>query len=257
MAKLNAESGNQLYLEQLYLYGLNARFTRKLMSTYSAEQALELSKKYLEDIGLSGYIRLLRGDARNAVKFGQQISRVSLKEIFSGNFCMKENEKICIEDDFIIIKTPLTFLFICRKNLNNLSVDKLQDVLAIFIDTVDTWLDDHIIRYELSNTLQCSMIELIEESAELLNYHHTASDELLSDIDALFPTLGLQQDQEDIILQTIKSALNKHMHQIGKQIQKNNALGETLLNSVDALNHSNPNMEFGPSSNNDNCVELF
>lgn len=252
----NIESSSD-YLETMHYYGLSVRLSRNLMRTQSAAKALELSQQYLDNLHLSGFIRFLEGDMRQAAKFGNTISRELLQDVKTIRACAACKDKIGIEKEFIIIKSSLSFIFISRQDLSVEKIDKLQDILAVFIDTLDAWLENYLMRSELSSTLQGSLQSLVQSSSELILCHANASEELMSAMIAKFPVLGLQADQEDYILDIIKHAMDKHIQLIENQIKKNGTLGDTLIESVDALNNSDEYVSLENLMDDDSSVELF
>lgn len=252
---LGSQAIDTIYLEQLSLYGSAIRYSRDLIKTQSAEKALELTGRYLGGLSLSGYLRFLVGDARRPTTFGNKISRHFVHEICAIKPHLASDEKICIAEDFVIIKSRMSFIFLCRKELDAQRLDKLQDILAVLLDTIDAWLDNYMLRKEISLVLQNSLSDLISSSSELLNQHRSASDDLLSSMIVRFPILGLQADQENMILDILNVAAEKHIELIEKQIKKNNSLGDILISSVDMLNNADEYFDSPPED--DSGIELF
>ena len=183
-----------------------------------------MAQNHLESLELSGYIRFLRGSTQGIARFGTNVNRDFLRNVDEIKSTLTSTHRIVIEDDFVVAKSDLCFIYICRKEHEIISIDILEDTLSAFLETLNTWLENYLSKRDVSNVLQCSLIDLIESSQNLVNCHQKASEDLLKTLSSNFPQLGLKTHQEERILELVQKEQREHIDLIESQIKKNNGL---------------------------------
>ncbi|MFL0810898.1 MAG: hypothetical protein K6L76_10830 [Agarilytica sp.] len=244
------------YIAALHLYGLNSRASGELLHTFALEDCTHIVKRFFETAKLAGFFRFILSDGNSTTKFGASIDRKFLDKQAINQACAQRSEKISETNGFIVFKSPLITIFLAKQHIPETQIAWIRDIVCLLLDTLHAWLENYMKRQVIAENLRNSLVDTIQASSELMDQHITISDELIANISSKFPALGLEEDQEDMILDIINSSCSGHVSMIEQQIRSNNTLGDTLLNAVDGICEGD--LLFDKKDHlNDDGVELF
>lgn len=244
------------YIAALHLYGLKSRAVGDLMNTFALDDCLSVVTRFFESAGLSGFLRLILDDGNKTTKFGASIDRKHLNQQELAQACADRAGKISETSGFLVFKTPLAIIFLAKQHIPREQLEWLRDIACLFLDNLHSWLENYMKRQVIAETLRNSLVDTIQTSSELMDQHLNIADDLVINITSSFPHLGLEEVQEDMILDIIKSSCNNNVSMIEGQIHRNNALGESLLNAVDGI--CGGDLLFDKKDHlNDDGIELF
>lgn len=251
------------YAEANAVSGQMCQFSRALLQSNSLDTALAQAEKLLLNIGASGFIRLTCQVGSIRRFFNKGLSRrvlLNLQQLVNSEL------KITTSKGLLQLKTQYVYLVVDITQLKPYQQDIFVDHLAIFIDTLDAWLqlfeekerdkrhhveqnDQHasqiyqsITQLEIiSDRLQVSFQQLVQE--------------LLCNFTKHFPTMALEHDQEELILAIAEHECDKHAMAITKQLTENKSLISLLNSTAQQLayhpEHEKPVLTDGQS------IELF
>ena len=223
--------------------GLLNRASRLLLQSKNLHQAAEVLQSTLEDFPLSGYVKLFTHSKNLVRKFGQGIPRRDFATIRDS---FKSNNKIQVRNEHLLIQTANTQLIVKLEAKLLAYSGLVQDNLAIYCDTLQAWVEAYQAKRQLqqqqlqerlssAQQLQDLVHCLTKLNGHLLQNHQLIVQELLSALLAQFPTLALQADQEEAILDVVNRSLNKQGQLLDAQVQNNNETKVTLNRAIASL----------------------
>lgn len=245
-------------LRQQFLFGLNARVSSSLIHAGNLIDSIEISKRYLEEMELKGFLRVCVNQECHTNVFGDNFSSKAFSQIAKKEDLFNKHDKILMVGDFLIIKSPQLILAVEFDNRTREDADIFQDLLVIYTDNLEGWLCNYGLKKSLSFNLNRSLQDIIQASQELIEKYISESDELVYDIMARFPTLGLESDQEEMILDIIRDSSKKQLNLLENEIQRNSKFGDILIESVRLLEDAHTKKtENQFETHNQSSVDLF
>ena len=250
------------YAETSAISGQICQFSRALLATDDINEALTLAKNVLINTNTSGFLRMCSQQHSKRCFFNQAPKRAFLVTFKKA---IKHPHKIYCDGEVLQIKTSRLYLIINIKCLKSYQKDILIDHLAIFVDTLDAWLKlkDHKDAFAQAhidkNISQANQIEQTTSQLKTITNHLESSyqalvQELLCALTTKFPTMALELDQEELILELIQNECQKHKVAVSKQVNKNKQLLTLLENTVEQLT-AQPKLTM--ECDNSLAVELF
>lgn len=252
-------------MKSLHLHGVVARGCQQAMKTGSAQSISYILKKSLESLNLSGCVRLNTLEGKISTKVGSGVSASQCANVA----CEKNNchVKISSKDGVLVYNNENIMVIL---SLDNDEEDLLKDGLAILLDTVQSWIENHddfIRRNETTRFQRICLAEkidivhscLLRANQHLTESHYTITEKLYSDFLSTFPFLALESDQEENILDIVKRAMEKQKNLIELQISHSKELQSVMKEAIVALMETNStkgNLEDQESTEVIN-IELF
>ncbi len=222
-------------VRQLYLYGCSSRASNSLMHAGGMEDAAGVTKAFLNDMGLSGYFLFNTEQSFPVTRFGSGVCQEVLQDMRRIQECIDGTDKICVEHHFIMVRAPLIHLFVVRDKGLEVDLGIIQDILPLYIDSLSVWVEDFLVKDKLRENLDSALSDTINGGALLIENYLKVSDELVCGMVSRFPTLGLEADQENMILDTLNASMKRHIDLIEYEIQRNSKLGDVLISTVGEL----------------------
>lgn len=201
---------------------------------------------FLSDLDLSGFFRIeVEGESVKRM-FGQGVKRELMYKMRACINCYDPCQKVLREDGFLSIKTGNTYFLVDTHNVQEEFADILQDNLTLFVDSVQSWCNKQITHLnvhkqhqtakdQLANKLRESISGITTANKQLIQNYHTISEDLLSNLIARFPSLALEADQEEMVLDIINISIAKQVDIIQGQIESNQELCNLLREAIESL----------------------
>lgn len=197
----------------------------------------------LEELGLSGRIKLTAGGNCAHTPFGQGICPNVYNSLNDLAHC---SSKILLQPNFFIFNTQHVLLILDTEKNEAMEIDLLVDNMTIYMDTIHYWLEQHHkitkerkeIEHERSRVVSNlhSFIECITRlNQHLTEAQQTVNEDLLTRLIGIFPIMGMEADQEEIILNIVHDARRKERALIEQQLQQNDDLRTVMRQAIAAL----------------------
>ncbi|WNO07616.1 hypothetical protein [Teredinibacter sp. KSP-S5-2] len=226
--------------------GVIVRAVRSILSASTLGSLESSCLIFLTDLNLSGFFRIeVEGESVKRM-FGHGVKRELMLKMRSCANCYDLCQKVLREDGFLSIKTGNTYFLVDTHSVHGDFVDILQDNLLLFVDSVQSWCNKHITHInvhqqhqtakdQLSNKLRESIRGIVTANKQLIQNYHTISEDLLSNLIARFPSLALEADQEEMVLDIINQSISKQVDIIQGQIESNQDLCNLLTEAIESL----------------------
>ncbi len=232
-----------LALKSANLSGTITRSSRLLLKCDSLDSFTNTITVTLENLGTSGYFKILCGPESRNRQFGKGIKK-SYCDVIKSDYT--DQDKIYSGDDFLIFNTANVMLIVDSRELEDMDFDLLRDNIAIFVDTIHAWLEHHSKlwkdrktseneRQDITKKLQDFTRCLTRLNNNLIENQQLINEELISSLSAIFPTLGLEPDQEETILNIVESTVMKEQQVMQNQVNQNNDVTVLIHQAIDAL----------------------
>jgi phosphotransferase system IIB component len=234
-------------MKSAFQLGVFSRASRLLMRCDEFDGFWPCVQETLKEVGLSGSIKFHCGDLVRYGTFGCGISPTVLHSLRCMDRCQA---KICSNNEFLIYNSDHVLLIVDTKGSDAADLDLMIDNLTIYMDTIQNWLDHHErlctereeIRKErikvsinLDSFIQC----ITRLSEHLIHTQQAVNEELISQLIAVFPVLGMEADQEEVILNIVNDARAKERALLDQQLCQNNELRTVMKQAIDALTADN------------------
>lgn len=251
------------YAEANAVSGQLCQFSRALLQSGDLDAALKQANNLLLNIGASGFIRLSCATDSKRSFFNQGVSRQDLLSLQS---LAARSDKICCDHQLLQIKTLHVYLVVEVSKLQPYQKDILTDHLAIFVDTLDAWLQlyeqkahHEQDRLQQNNhhaqLLHQSISQLEQISDNLKMSYQQLIQELLCNFTRHFPTMALEHDQEELILAIAEHECDKHASAVSKQLSENRSLIALLNATAQQLTQTEEQQD--KMLSNGQSIELF
>lgn len=201
--------GAGIPLDYHYQLGVILRGTRQLLACAGYDELIGIIRAVTGNLSLSGYVQLTGYEFRQVKKCGAGLPRQACPRL---DPLMLAPGKIALQDELILFKWPAVVLALDLSRLEAVTASQIQDTLAMFLDSVQQWLDRHHSLLE-TETVMCDRLDDFRRSllsgAEYLQVSRTQlTSRLLADLVTVLPALGLEEDQEDSILDTLRPVID-------------------------------------------------
>ena len=260
---LNTLHLNDYNAQNAFQNGIISQAARAIISLTDLDDLVSVITTTLESLSVAGLGKVSCLEYRKSFQFGKRISREQCKELSCYATCQ---QKILATDDFIVVKNKSVLLIVNTSNIGPMESDLLQDNLASFADIIQSWTDDHADRKKAELALQAERsaaatqldnvaqrLDILGE--QLVNDFNQSAENLMSKLMSLFPSIGLEPDQEEKILDSIATALNRQELAILAQIDYNKDARALLGAAGSALRKE---LHLIPTSSRVvNTIELF
>ncbi len=234
---MQSVSAKQVHLVAQFQLGVINRSTRHLVACSEYDQLLEIVHAMAVNLELAGYVRVSGYEYSATRKIGLSgLQRESLA-LLPG--LVKQTDKIVVNDRLMLCQWPSIVLVVDTEMLDESSRSQLQDSIAIALDTIQTWLDRH---YELMATKANIYLQLfqfknhLQEGMDCMNQQQRDLHcELISRIASHLPVLGLETDQEELILDTFSPIILEMDRGVSSHCAASQSFIELINQTLDYL----------------------
>lgn len=224
--------------------GIIVRSSRNIIAANSLDKITSICKSFFDELDLSGFFKMTMDDEIARSMFGQGISRAAASKL--KNKAESKKQKLLLFEGFLIINTPSTCFVLNTEKLDCRYIDTLQDNLMFFVDSIEAWCINYLqkknmhrdfdyARSNMSDKLKESVTGIATANKYLIENYYSISEDLLSDLVVSFPTLALEADQEEMILDIINHSIKKQLGAILSQIESNNKICDVIGETFDTL----------------------
>ncbi len=239
--QLNAASA----MESSYLNGVIARSCQQVVAATTLPEISQLIVEMFSELGISGLLRLQIKEEKLSQSFGESLRKSNLKKLLESNQQQQKVYQSCnitvIQDDSVIFLIEDASV---RYNHH------LIDVMTSYIDIIQSWCNNYShlrnIEQELFGERQKlinhikqmqSKFDLVESQIDEIQ--EEVVEEILGNLMQAFPTLGLEADQENLILDIFHTSFNKQIKIFKNQMDLRLLIKNLLDNAILTLNKSN------------------
>lgn len=241
-------------LSQLHIYGVYARATNAMLHTTQLPALKTLISDFMSELELTGVIRIFANTTDKAtLKFGAKPERFIYQHTLKIQEFMLGDQKISACDKHLLFSNNTIFAFCDLNERSHQSRETLQEILSLFFDSLSTWLTQWRAKEALTEKLHATLDTTIDASEKLIEKYLSTTEDLAFDLTKYFLTLGLDSDQETLVLDALRQSSYKQAHLIEQEIQRNTKLGDTLITAVGELTNPQPKQPASRISS----VELF
>lgn len=201
--------GAGIPLDYHFQLGVILRGTRQLLACTGYDELIGIIRAVAVNLSLSGYVQLTGYQFRQVKKCGAGLPRQACPRL---DALMLAPGKIALQDELILFKWPSVLLALDLGRLESGTGSQIQDTLALFLDSVQQWLDRHHSLLE-TESVMCKRLDefrrSLQSGAEHMHFSRTQlTSRLLGDLVTILPALGLEPDQEDSILDTLRPVID-------------------------------------------------
>ncbi len=244
---INSNNNPDVILQSLFRsnhqLGITTRFASAISRVKDTESLTRLTEAALIDFGMSGLFQIVEPSNKYLKRFGNAIDR----SVFERLVCMQKcGDKICARDNFIIFCLTHFTLILDAADLKEEQIDETKDNLAIFCDIIDAWINQYVQVQQQLEELAVYKNQILENislltqnvgntSHTIKTQHAEIAQSLLHKLATRFPTLGLEPDQEDEILNNIETTIEMYGKLIKDQVLSNHQLIALLSEAAEFL----------------------
>ena len=261
---MNTVHNEELLVKNLFQTGVLNRASRSIIKSHFIGDLADVVRATLETLGQQGCGKIEYLECRQSIMFGGKLSSHQCQRLAD---IPKQGEKVNHGDDYLLLKTENILIVLLTERLCEIEVSLLKDNLATLIDTLQAWIDKRV--SELTKT-KALMSERQESADQLLGVSECLSklgdhvtdtfqnnnQALMGDLVALFPRMGLEPDQEDVILELISKGLENQRAALETLLNYNLDLKTMMDMAVGALTKELRH-ESKPDSQHITSIELF
>lgn len=209
-------------MESHYQLGVILRATRRLLVCENYREVIAVLDMVAANLNLSGLYQLTGIQFKETRKIGLGIPREQCPSLFQ---LMARSDKIAIAHGLMVFRWPNLLVVLNVRDLSPQERDPVQDNLAMFLDSMQQWLDRHRLLLE-TETVICDRLDEFRSSlasgARHMKRNRVAlTDQLLADFVSTLPVLGLEADQEDCILDTLQPVIDSMQKNLCNQSEVN------------------------------------
>lgn len=252
--QLASETYPQQSLSLLHCYGIYARTTNAMLHARDLHEIKSLISEFMTELQLTGYLRFFdEQPEKTAMRFSHKPEHFIYNHALILQNFMSNEQKLQINQCCLVFSDGPLFAFCGYNNLANTQIEPLQDILTLFFDSVASWLKRWQLKDSLKVKLQNTLDKTIEANELLIDRYISSTEELTTELSHYFIQLGLDAEQESLILNALHQSTLKQAQLVEQEINRNTVLGDALIEAVD--NMLNP-----PEHNNlkrITSVELF
>ncbi|HEY7774735.1 MAG TPA: hypothetical protein VIC26_16235 [Marinagarivorans sp.] len=223
--------------------GVFSRASRLFMQCDDFNHFFHYVTDTLEELGLSGRVKLTCGNETRQASFGSGICPAVYDSLNSLERCQS---KIYSGLKFSIFNTEHVLLILDSEHTGDMDMDLLIDNITIYMDTIHYWLEQQqkicIEREEVQQERArvISNLHSFIECVTRLNQHLTetqqaVNEDLLSQLIGIFPVMGMEADQEEAILNIVHNARSKEQALVSQQLKQNEDLRVVIKQAIAAL----------------------
>lgn len=218
----NIQSGS---LHRHYQLGAINRATRQLICAHDHNDLLNIIQKLCISLELSGFAHLKGQEKQFVCKIASGVPRTQIHTLAS---VLVRQEKIIVEQSLFAFNYSGITLIVHHQAHDTSGADLIQDDLALFLDSADIWLSNLNARLQTQNLIEDQLCDfqrtLLEDQIRLGSKRDLIVNKMLTDITTIFPTLGLEPDQEDQIYDAIDPIIRAMSHALENQADTNSDL---------------------------------
>lgn len=218
----NIQSGS---LHRHYQLGAINRATRQLICAQGHNDLLNIIQKLCISLELSGFAHLKGQEKQFVCKIASGVPRTQIHTLAS---VLVRQEKIIVEQSLFAFNYSGITLIVHHQAHDTSCADLIQDDLALFLDSADIWLSNLNARLQTQNLIEDQLCDfqrtLLEDQIRLGSKRDLIVNKMLTDITTIFPTLGLEPDQEDQIYDAIDPIIRAMSHALENQADTNSDL---------------------------------
>ncbi|BCD97475.1 hypothetical protein [Marinagarivorans cellulosilyticus] len=239
--KVSDEDTTMSAMQSAYQAGIVARASRRLIECHNLESFLCCAHKTLQDLGCSGFAQFQFNEESRHIKFGDTV-RLHQRAALHGAEAYVDGR----DDSQFTYHGEQILLIIDIEFCNPRDSDILKDNVAIFADSMSSWLDHHSKLHRERVTSAAEKLSVVNNlnnftrclyriNDHLLETQRHVREDLLSQLITAFPVMGLDADQENTILDIVNAAIERENQLLGSQIKQNIELRSLMESAVEAL----------------------
>ena len=219
---LEAAGTSGVPMESHRQLGVILRATRQLLVCENYREVIAVLDMVAANLNLSGLYQLTGIHFKETRKIGLGIPRELCPSLFQ---LMARSDKIAIANGLMVFRGPNLLVVLNAGELSPRESDPVQDNLAMFLDSVQQWLDRHRLLLQ-TETVICDRLDefrssLASGARHMKRNRVDLTDRLLADFVSTLPILGLEADQEDCILDTLQPVIDSMQKNLCNQSEVN------------------------------------
>lgn len=232
-----------LAMKNAYQLGIITRVTRRIVRCQSVRDICQVIGEASNQFHISGCFRVICAGEQNSCQFGEGISRVHCRQLSYFGACDK---KLNSTDAYTVFKTDHLLLVLLTADMSATDLDILKDNITILIDTIHFWLENHerivnkeqesqIAKLTVADKMNDIVGTMLRFSQHLIESHQHLCQNLLSNLLVSLPSLGLEVDQEESMINLVGHANEEHGKLINLQISHNEEMRTVMADAVRLL----------------------
>lgn len=234
--QLTPEASDLDYLAQLHHFGIYARTTNAMLHTGDISELKTHISEFMAELQLTGYLRFFNEQPeKTAMRFGHKPEHFIYNHALILQNFMSNEQKLQINQCCLVFSDGPLFAFCGYNNLANTQIEPLQDILTLFFDSVASWLKQWQLKESLKVRLQNTLDKTIEANELLIDRYISSTEELTTELSHYFIQLGLDAEQESLILNALHQSTLKQAQLVEQEINRNTVLGDDLIEAVDNM----------------------
>ena len=239
----SAPDAAALAMKNAYQLGIITRVTRRIVRCQSVRDICRVIEEAANQFNVSGCFRVICAGEQNSCRFGDGISRSHCLQLADIGEC---NHKLQSNDGYSVFKTDHLLLVLLTAGMSETDVDILKDNITILIDTIHFWLQNHeriVVKERESQAAKLVVADkmngiagtMLRFSQHLIENHRRLCHDLLSDLLVNLPSLGLEVDQEESMINLVGYANEEHGKLINLQIAHNEEMRIVMTEAAQLL----------------------
>ena len=221
--ELALSDGMQAMRRQYQLGAIN-RATRQLIIAHQYDDLLEVIQQLCVSLGLSGFLFLNGHDFRAIRKIASGLPRNQIRTLAR---VLTNADKVTVDGHLFAFQYQGLSLIVHHDTKAN-STDLIQDDLVLFLDSADIWLQKHNAYQQTEAMLKLRLTDcqqaLLQDQKLLGSQRESIVNKMLTDIARIFPTLGLEPDQEEEIYNAVDPIVRAMSLALDNQANSNRGL---------------------------------
>ena len=222
-----------LAMQNAYQAGILSRASRALIGCQQFGEFVQVVSRTFEELDCCGCAKFTFAEDSSHIRLGKGV----------GKQCNCENS--------IVLNSKRVALIIDISKKSATESGLLRDSISIFFDTMNSWLEHHSSIHDERKETALEKMDIVKNldnfteclyriNDHLLETQQHVREDLLSQLIGAFPRLGLDADQENMILDIVNNAIERENQLLNSQVQQNVELRELIQRAVFALTPSSP-----------------
>ena len=226
--------------------GVISRQSCQIMRCQSVVSLLEMFVDVANEMSISGCIVIEFNGEKSSAQFGRGVSKMVCKYFTCEECSYQWSKKIQKHEKCITFSDKHITMVLETSHFTSEEEGLLQDNLAILIDTIELWIETQekqaqsIIHLENNKKKAIQEMEKVLETMvrfnlHLVNRHREISENLMCNLASKFPSLGLDADQENYIIDIVNDSNSRHQGLVDQQVSEGEELKKILMKTMTFL----------------------
>lgn len=223
--------------------GVINRASRSIIASRELDDISNVLVTCFETLSLTGCGKIEYLGKRKSLSFGGKLTKSQCLEISCFRQC---SDKVSAQENYIYVNTKNILIVVSTADKYDLESDLLQDNVVVLADMIQHWIENRIEQKKIEDELKeerintAKKIEGVSACMDRISKHisdvfHDSARDLLSDLSSKFPSMGLEADQEDYILDIVCKSVDKQRDALLIQDVYNKDLRDILRNTIGIL----------------------